>query len=119
MKVKQCKLDYCETELTSLGEVATSLCDWHRKLLEAKNSYAGVCWNCGRLQVIQEIPRHLRGAFTEKYLFSHGCSQCTPDIKDYEWLTFSKFEPKKRLAISPTGQLVEELITQSKGGTYG
>ena len=112
MKVKTCLLDYCDNTLDSLGAVATGLCDRHIQMLESNKSYVGICWKCHRLEIISEIPRHLKGAFTEKYLFTYGCSHCTENLPDYQWLTMSKFKPNERLAVNASGQLVQEVVTE-------
>lgn len=99
------RCEYCGAVLSSSIELATGLCVEHQKLLGRDNSIVGMCWNCNSVTLIQERPRHLREAFTEKYIFSKKCSKCGGTKKDNEdWITFNKFNPDKKF--------IEDYITQ-------
>lgn len=111
--VRRCSLDYCKVPLSTLTEISTGLCDPHQKELESNKHYVGVCWVCNRITLIDEIPHKLKRVFKDKYLFTKGCTHCTPDGEDNAWITFSRFEPSGQLVVTPEGRLLT--VSRNKG----
>lgn len=112
--VRKCSLDYCTNSLSSLSSLASGLCDKHQKELESDKHLVGVCWNCGRITVIDEIPHKLKKVWKDKYLFTEGCSHCTLDGKDNAWITFKRFNPKEELVVTPEGKLEKQPRTKDR-----
>lgn len=102
---RKCSLDYCTNQLSSLSSIAMGMCEQHQKELESDKYLVGVCWNCNRITVIDEIPRKLKDVYKEKYIFTKGCTHCTIDGEDNAWLTLKRFQPKEELVVTPTGTL--------------
>lgn len=97
----------CESALISPTEIATGLCARHQQSLADDKCFAGVCWTCGRITIIEEVPKKLIGILTEKYIFTAQCSKCTGDPKDdVKWITVEKFIPPQPLTIDEKGKLV-------------
>lgn len=110
------KCDNCETALNTAHELASTLCESCRTELERKDTYAGVCWHCGRITLIQEIPRQLKGILTEKYLFTKACSHCTGfDGDDIAWITVKTYQPDFKWVISGDGELCRIKVSRKKG----
>src|SRR3990172_9830472 len=104
-----CTIDQCDNELKTFREVATGICELHRNLALSNKHYVGVCWNCCRITGIYEIPRHLIGILNEKYIFSRGCSNCSPEPDaDINWITIKK-HTGNYWAIDEDGKLLLEL----------
>jgi len=84
------------------------ICESHKDLLLSKGHYGGVCWSCGRITGVYEVPRRLEGILTEKYLFSKGCSKCSKEIDaDVNWITIKKFTESHDWAINEKGKLLK------------
>jgi len=106
--VRKCSLDYCTNSLSSLSSLASGICDQHQKELESDKHLVGVCWNCNRITVIDEIPHKLKRVWQDKYLFTKGCSHCTLDGEDNAWITFKRFNPTEELVVTPEGKLEKQ-----------
>lgn len=106
--VRTCSLDYCKNSLSSLSSLGTGLCDEHLKELQSDKHVVGVCWNCNRITVIDEIPHRLKKEWQDKYLFTKTCSHCAENGKDNAWITFKRFDPKEELVVSPIGKLIKQ-----------
>jgi hypothetical protein len=95
------------------------LCEEHQKELQSDKHLVGVCWNCNRITVIDEIPHKLKKVWKDKYLFTKGCTHCTLDGEDNAWLTFDKFTPTEELVVTPEGKLAkrpnENTVRQNDG----
>lgn len=97
----------CERPITTAPEIKLRICTHCHDLLKAKDSYAGICWNCDRITLIGQIPRSLKGILNEKYLFTKQCSKCTGNQEDdIAWVTFSKFKPNHQLTVTEEGKLI-------------
>lgn len=105
--VRKCSLSYCDNPLSTLSSIATGICEEHQKELQSDKYSVGICWDCNRITVIDEIPHKLKRVWKDKYLFTKGCSQCKIGGKDNNWLTLSKFEPSEQLCITTEGKLVK------------
>lgn len=109
MIVRKCANIDCQVQLKTAPEIKTGLCLDCQAMLDKKNTYAGLCWNCNSITLIGEIPKRLIGVLNEKYLFTRKCSNCIGTHKDnIEWLTFQKLEPFHRLAVNQEGKLCWE-----------
>ena len=104
------KCDYCYESINASSEIATGLCDRHRSLLESKKYYTGICWNCNRITIIDEIPHRLEQVFKDKYLFTAACSQCSGNpLDDIKWVTFNRFKPRHRMTVGEDGKIRKEM----------
>lgn len=104
------KCEYCYEALNAASEIATGLCDRHRSLLESKKHFTGICWNCNRITIIDEIPRRLTKVFKDKYLFTAECAQCSGNpLDDIKWVTFNRFKPDHRMTVGVDGRIRKEL----------
>lgn len=104
------KCDICGKELNASVEIVTGLCGRHQTLLESNKSYAGICWTCGEITLIEEIPRRLKHVWnpSEKYLFTKECSHCTGDIEDdIKWITFERFIPPHKMVVNEVGHITK------------
>ena len=108
-QIQKCSLDYCANHLSSLSSIATGICEQHQKELESNKHFVGVCWNCGRITLIDEIPHKLKRVFKDKYLFTKACTHCAVDGQDNAWLTLDRFEPEEELVITPEGKIDKRL----------
>ena len=96
----------CKEPLSSSIELGTGICTACNKLLEKGKGYATICWNCNSITSIQEIPRHLKGAFTENVVFSPKCGRCGGTKEESEaFITLSKFNPEPKY--------IEDYLTKS------
>jgi hypothetical protein len=108
-QIDYAKCDYCGAPLENPDEIATGLCDRHLKMISRTDHYIGVCWNCGAITRIEEIPRRLKRIFKDKYLFTKKCKKCSGKPSDnIQWVTFATFVPDHILEISPKGEIVEK-----------
>jgi hypothetical protein len=104
----KCSVLECQSELKSFKEVSTGICDHCIDLLTDREHYAGVCWNCGTIIGLYEIPRRLERILTEKYLFAKDCQICNPTAGSYlNWITVKKYTGKYYWAINAEGKLVK------------
>lgn len=116
LKTPYCTVLDCHSELKSFEEVATGICSEHSNLLTSNKHYVGVCWNCGAITGVYEIPRRLKGILQEKYLFSKSCSKCSNDIDaNTNWITITKLTRTHPWAIDVAGRLSR---VDSKIDTY-
>lgn len=69
---------------------AKSLCDWHHKEITSKKNYLGVCWNCGTIHLIAQIPKYMKDSLTERILFTKQCFKCDPNRLTLDWVTLNK-----------------------------
>lgn len=108
LKQPTCTCNGCHNVLKTFQEVALGICEDHRNLLTSKGHYGGVCWNCGIITGVYEVPRRLDRILTEKYLFSKGCSKCSNEQDaDVSWITIKKHTSDSRWAIDERGKLTE------------
>jgi hypothetical protein len=86
-----CEVPGCSELLNALSEIATGLCIRHQIDLDRRFKFAGVCWNCGKITVIDDKPR-LKGEIllTEKFIFSKDCSKCSEKSVGINWMTIKK-----------------------------
>lgn len=86
-----CEVQGCSETLNALSEIATGLCARHQNDLDRRFKFAGVCWNCGKITVIDDKPR-LKGEIllTEKFIFSKDCSKCSESSQGINWMTIRK-----------------------------
>jgi len=100
--------EHCDAPLNTADELSTKLCKACLVLLSSKDSFAGSCWKCGRITMIQMIPKQLKGVLTEKYLFTKECSHCTGVVSDdMAWITMKTYQPDSRLIVSEDGELLK------------
>lgn len=103
-----CTCTDCHNELKSFREIALGICEEHRDLLLSNGHFGGVCWNCGIITSVNEVPRRLQGILTEKYLFSKGCSKCSKTVNaDMDWITVKKYTEPYDWAIGKDGRLLK------------
>jgi len=106
------RCECCDMELNTPNELLARLCKEHLRLIRAKGTYVGVCWECGKITLIEEIPRHLRFVFKDKYLFTNACSRCSGKSEnDVAWITFSRFQPNHFFVINDKGK-IEKVVNQ-------
>lgn len=108
LKTPKCSVLECHNELKSFTEVSKGICENCINLLTDREHYAGVCWNCGIIIGLYEIPRRLERYLTEKYLFAKGCQSCKSTAGDYlEWITIKKYVCDHHWAINESGKLMK------------
>lgn len=71
---------------------AIGFCSRHHKEITSKKYYAGICWNCGTIHLISEIPKYIRESLTDKFLFTKQCFKCDPSRQSLDWITLNKTE---------------------------
>lgn len=108
LKTPVCSVLECHNELNSFNEVSKGICHQCIDFLTDREHYAGVCWNCGTIIGLYEIPRRLERILTEKYLFAKECQVCKPTAGNYlNWITVKKFKGEYHWAIDASGKLTK------------
>jgi len=100
MRFKICNSYGCRHELLTVREVKNRICEPHRRLLENDAIFAGVCWNCGTITIVESRQwdnKKEEYYIRDKYIFSKGCRCCTENEEDnINWMTIPG-ERKERI----------------------
>ena len=108
LKTPKCSVLECQNELKSFSEVSKGICEHCINLLTDREHFAGVCWNCGTIIGLYEIPRRLERYLTEKYLFAKECQACKSTAGTYlDWITIKKYVGDHHWAIGDNGKLIK------------
>lgn len=108
MKPPSCGYFNCHNPLLTTEAILAHLCNKHLDQIASKQYYVGICWNCGAITLIAEVPRTLRGVLREKYIFSKSCIKCTgKSIEDHgKWITIGKTEIPFHYEINAEGRII-------------
>lgn len=83
--------------LATIEEFVFGLCSEHINLIRDNEHFAGVCWQCGTITLVEPKEQGKDLFIKDKYIFSKGCRHCTGDEEsNLDWITIPK-ENKQRV----------------------
>lgn len=81
----------CQNHLDTIQEMVMGICSAHINLLRKEENFAGICWQCGSITLIESKTQGKDLFIKDKYIFSKGCRRCTGDERqNIEWMTIPK-----------------------------
>lgn len=100
-----CSYTMCNQPLKSGSEILTGLCDRHHEEALNEDNFVGICWQCGRITLIQSRKFTKDFKIKDKYIFAEGCEACTGDAhKGIMWITI-RSDSQPASAVTPTGKI--------------
>jgi len=88
----------CPNALESIEEMVIGLCSIHLKMLRSEDCFAGICWECGNITLIESKEQGKDLFISNKYIFSKGCRHCTDNEENgLSWMTIPKETNKVKI----------------------
>lgn len=86
-----CNSYKCWNTCDTIEEMVIGLCSYHINCLREETHFAGVCWNCGNITIVEPKEQEKDLIIKDKFIFSKGCRRCTGNEENnLEWMTIPK-----------------------------